>query len=467
MLSYEDIKNYCANYKIENGIVIEKNSDRQINDEDIVLRVKSSLLIFSEAHDTYKNDMRQFGKTNKSQDDYITKTMEKFGTNGEVNTYGINKLVNAILASNGHYEEMISGSELQNGKFSMLVPPKQDYGLAYLRLKFREKGLDIDNLKVSQDLTELKHNGVSKVIIDFKIKKYEKIVTNVNTHDLQSTNGSDINQIRQNTVDVAPIKWDSMSIDEQISYIHAKMNESRSLHDQDSYNYWNANLINLQRKKQERETSIKNPLNDSKPPSKKESSDYYQGLMNAINRRRTTPSLTEEEKKEIVGEIYYNMDYLVQKINTDKEIMELLSKVVVDLNNDDFERKIQNQIISDIQNKRNKTMGENVRVVDQKQSTQTEKKDLFKNIEMLKDKLKRLQIEYHDMLSDGYIDDNELEMLIRKMSELSNDADELMRFATTSNERYILNSIIDTINDEKRKMIKSQNSVEEMSRGSK
>ena len=109
--------------------------------------------------------------------------------------------------------------------------------MAYLRLKFREKGLDIDNLKVSQDLTELKHNGVSKVIIDFKIKKYEKIVTNVNTHDLQSTNGSDINQIRQNTVDVAPIKWDSMSIDEQISYIHAKMNESRSLHDQDSYNY--------------------------------------------------------------------------------------------------------------------------------------------------------------------------------------------------------------------------------------
>ena len=91
-----------------------------------------------------------------------------------------------------------------------------------------------------------------------------------------------------NTVDVTPIKWDSMSIDEQISYIHAKMNESRSLHDQDSYNYWNANLINLQRKKQERETSIKDPLNDSKqPPSKNESSDYYQGLMDAVNRRRT------------------------------------------------------------------------------------------------------------------------------------------------------------------------------------
>ena len=156
-----------------------------VNDEDIRLRVKSSLLIFREAHDTYKNDMRQFGKTNKSQEDYITKTMEKFGTNAEVNTYGINKLVNAILASNGHYEEMISGSELQNSKFSMLIPPKQDYGLAYLRLKFREKGLDIDNLKVSQDLTELKHNGVSKVIIDFKIRKYEKTVTNVNTHDLQ------------------------------------------------------------------------------------------------------------------------------------------------------------------------------------------------------------------------------------------------------------------------------------------
>ena len=121
MLSYAEIKKYYTNYKIENKTVIEKGSNRPISDEDIILKVKSSILIFKEAQDAYKKDMEQFGRTSKTQEDYITKTMEKFGTNSEVNTYGINKVVNAILESNGHYEEMISGSDLKNSKFSILV----------------------------------------------------------------------------------------------------------------------------------------------------------------------------------------------------------------------------------------------------------------------------------------------------------------------------------------------------------
>ena len=44
MLSYEDIKNYCANYKIENGIVIEKNSNRQINEKKrIMIKTQNSV----------------------------------------------------------------------------------------------------------------------------------------------------------------------------------------------------------------------------------------------------------------------------------------------------------------------------------------------------------------------------------------------------------------------------------------
>ena len=95
--------------------------------------------------------------------------MEKFSVHNEQSSYGINKLVNAILNSDGHYEEFMSGNDLQNSKFSILVSPKNEYGVAFLKLKFREKGLDIENLRVNQDLSELQHNGVSKVIIDFKI----------------------------------------------------------------------------------------------------------------------------------------------------------------------------------------------------------------------------------------------------------------------------------------------------------
>ena len=76
MLSYEEIKNYCTNYKVENGIVIEKSSNKPVTDEETILKVKSSILIFKEANKSYKEDMEQFGKTNKSQEKYIIKTME-------------------------------------------------------------------------------------------------------------------------------------------------------------------------------------------------------------------------------------------------------------------------------------------------------------------------------------------------------------------------------------------------------
>ena len=501
MLSYEEIKNYCTNYKIENGTVIEKSSNKPVTDEETILKVKSSILIFKEAQDTYKKDMEQFGRTSRSQEDYITKTMEKFGTSGEVNTYGINKVVNAILESNGHYEEMISGSDLQNSKFSILVAPKQDYGLAYLKLKFREKGLDIENLKISQDLTELKHNGVSKVIIDFKVRKYERTTSTVVEDNIQSNNRymhpmakelnalekakqdarrnndieaykraqADIEEIiRNNPATVSPEKWDSMSIDEQISYVQIKMNESKILHDQDSYNYWNANLANLQSKKQETQSMPKEetPINNSQvSTNEKGSNNYYEQLLSAINRRRTSTNITEEEKKQIIGEIYYNMGYLVEHTNADAEIMDLLSKIVVDLSRDDFEKRIQEQIIAEIQEKYNKQKKESIIEPPKEEQAPAEKTGI--NIEQLKNNLKKLQTEYQNMLSDGYIDDDELSILIKRMNELSKNADGLMKPTLTPRERQILNIVIDSIDEEKKKMIQMQNKVEEISRGSR
>lgn len=186
MLSYEKIMNYCSNYRIKNGNVFDNNTNQQILDKDIILKVKSSILLFKEAKKSYQSDMQQFGKVSRSQEDYIRKTMEKFSVHNEQSSYGINKLVNAILNSDGHYEEFMSGNDLQNSKFSILVSPKKEYGLAFLKLKFREKGLDIEDLKVSQDLSELQHNGVSKVVIDSKVKKYEKLVQSNQENVVQS-----------------------------------------------------------------------------------------------------------------------------------------------------------------------------------------------------------------------------------------------------------------------------------------
>ena len=173
-MTINEIKNYVDNYIVQNGNVYLKDDNQQILDEETILKVKSARLIYNQARENYQSDAQQFGKPNGDFSRYITKMMEQLAVNGEVNTYGTNKLINALLSSNGHYEEYMSGNDLSNSKFSMLVGVKQEYGLAYLKMKFREKGLDVDNLTIKQDLAELQHNGVSRVIIDFQLKKYEK-----------------------------------------------------------------------------------------------------------------------------------------------------------------------------------------------------------------------------------------------------------------------------------------------------
>lgn len=173
-MTINDIKKYTDEYVIQNGNVYLKSNNQQVLDEDTILKVKSARLIYNEAREKYQSDAQQFGKPNGDFPKYVSKMMEQLSVNGEVNTYGTNKLINSLLSSSGHYEEYMYGDDLSNSKFSMLVGVKQDYGLAYLKLKFREKGLDIYSINIKQDLSELKHNGVSKVILDFQVKKYEK-----------------------------------------------------------------------------------------------------------------------------------------------------------------------------------------------------------------------------------------------------------------------------------------------------
>ena len=309
MLSYEEIMNYCTNYRIENGNVFDKNTNQQILDEETILKVKSSILLFKESKESYQSDMQQFGKVSKSQEDYIRKTMEKFSVHNEQSSFGINKLVNAILNSNGHYEEFMSGNDLQNSKFSILVSPKNECGVAFLKLKFREKGLDIENLRVNQDLSELQHNGVSKVIIDFKIKKYEKSVQNnqenITQSNIQHPRAQELNElerkkqiakqnndevaykyaqssiekiIRESRMEVSPQQWDSMSIQEQIAFVKIKINEAKILHDQDDYNYWNSNLNSLNEKlvSQSEVKEFHQPTYNSAPTSSSNNNDYQE-----------------------------------------------------------------------------------------------------------------------------------------------------------------------------------------------
>ena len=183
--------------------------------------------------------------------------MEKFSLNGETNSFGINKLINGLLASNGHYEETMSGSELQNSKFAIFTEPKKDYGLSYLKLKFREKNLDISNFKLAQDLSKLQHDGVSKVMINFNIAPYKK--ETVDIHDLRGDKKreyatKELEKARQNN-NIEMIKyWESTikhldsiktvshPMSDILNELESQKKEAQSIGDDVGINYYESNI---------------------------------------------------------------------------------------------------------------------------------------------------------------------------------------------------------------------------------
>lgn len=119
MFSYEELMNYCSNYRIEKGIVFDKNTNQQIKDEETILKIKSSILIYTESKELYQSDMKQFGKVWRSQEEYIRGTMEKFSVHNEESLFGVNKLIRAILNSNGHYVETCLEMILKTANFQL------------------------------------------------------------------------------------------------------------------------------------------------------------------------------------------------------------------------------------------------------------------------------------------------------------------------------------------------------------
>lgn len=711
MLSYEEIMNYCSNYRVENGNVFDKNTNQQIIDEDIILKVKSSILLFKESKESYQSDMQQFGKVSKSQEDYIKKTMEKFSVHNEQSSFGINKLVNAILNSNSHYEEFMSGNDLQNSKFSILVAPKNEYGLAFLKLKFREKGLDIEDLKISQDLSELQHNGVSKVIIDFKVKKYEKTVQNNQENVIQSNiqhpRAQELNElerqkqiakqnndevaynyakssiekiIRESRLEISPEQWDSMGIQDKIAFVKIKMNEARILNDQDEFNYWNSNLNSLNEKVQssesktedifdekkssledlkntigntegyvvlvhgthmtneevqnmifkeglrttnfnekttldkttkpfdiskytseeikrlfenydhnnknmvviklpleyfnkydftgdldcrktrafmkdkiyidgrykylldpkfivgsyntetmetmlnpslERELTVETkkelrekliklqqdigldselieqinsdeivevnqPTYSSLPTSGSNSNDYqemiqeletkkdynyyFDEMLKATQQYNPNIQMTDEQKKQLIGEVFYNEGYLIESLSNDEELRQIMTRSVNELSNNEMQIKLQNIILTEIQEKykqfhpEKQEVEQNQNVKKTTENKNNEGLDLSVLIEQLRNELNQVQNAYRSMLSDGYIDDEELATLLGMVNKVINNGYSLKSLATDQSDLRVISVIINSLEEEQKKMNKMQNEIEEIGR---
>lgn len=179
ILNVDEVKTYVSRYYIKDGQVYSKENILQ-NDEDIILKAKASRLIYNEAITKYQNDLNQFGKVSKTNEQYIETELKKHSLTSEINDWPQNKTINNILNSNGDFEEEYMGDTLNSERYGLFCGIKKDYGLALLRLKARSMGKDVKDIDVDIDTSNFIKNGNSKVSIIAKIIPYKK--TNEDIH---------------------------------------------------------------------------------------------------------------------------------------------------------------------------------------------------------------------------------------------------------------------------------------------
>ena len=94
MLTVEQVKTNISNYKILNGVVIDKSSNYPIQNEDKILEVKSSVMMYREAKVLYEERIRGMPDDG---DYYIKRALNKYGLDGDINTYPQNKIIREII----------------------------------------------------------------------------------------------------------------------------------------------------------------------------------------------------------------------------------------------------------------------------------------------------------------------------------------------------------------------------------
>jgi len=91
--------------------------------------------------------------------------------------------------------------------------------------------------------------------------------------------------------------------------------------------------------------------------------------------------------------------------------------------------------------------------------------DVSNSINNIKEELTRLQIQYQAMLSDGYIDEDELFILLYRMKNLDEDAKKLKNQVSGTPSEIIADSIISTIAESREQITNKHTVVEETEKG--
>lgn len=266
-----------------------------------------------------------------------------------------------------------------------------------------------------------------------------------------------------------------MTYDERKAFILIKMKESKVLNDEVSFNFWNSNLKQLEGKKQETPVNtqvsqnITTPITPQEEQSMQNKTQYaqstiensetlYDKMISALRKSRTD-NLTQDEKKQIVGEIYYYEGFLVESLKDEKDIGDVLTKAMQDFSNSQFEQSVLSSLISELQEK--------LKIVSPKKGEELKVDDgsILSNINILRQEMTKLSAEYDEIRSDGKVDDQELDYLITRMQELYRTAMSLKGNNLSPKEYQIVNEIIASISNEQRKMTIFRSDIEQSIQG--
>ena len=375
----------------------------------------------------FKEGLRATGKNEESSLVHTTQPLD-------IETYSLEEL-KSKMDNYGHNNRNMVIIKLPNKYFNMYA----DYG-------------DRNCTRTRAFMKKIQVDGGYKYVLDPKF-----IVGSYNTETMQATlNNSFERELTNETRLQLKNNLDNLQKELGIDpdYIEAINSEEMIDVNQPLYN----NIpINNEFKDEHKKTTQNNVTN-------KDYNYYFDEMVKLTQKYNSNEQMKEEQRKQLISEIFYNESYLVESLTNDEEIRQIMNRSVNELDNNEIQIKLQNVILNEIQEKYKQlhpvqqTKEENV----SNNNFKNKESNLSVLISQLKTKLNRIQDSYHSMLSDGYIDDKELATLLALINKVIGEGYALKSLATDSNDLKVISVIIDSLEKEQTKMNKMQNGIEEM-----
>ena len=200
--------------------------------------------------------------------------------------------------------------------------------------------------------------------------------------------------------------------------------------------------------------NTQNTINIGNSEQKENLDDYkycLEQIENIINLRRHKKDYSDEEKRKLTGKIFYYEGYMINGLKNEKDIEVVLEDVVSKFDGDAFEKRIQSDILRDLQEKYQKDFSV--------KSKLEEKTQLEQFLGELRREVNDIQQKYRKMFFTEY-DSDEQDVLMRRISNIGSSLYSLRDLTSNNKELEIISSLEELINGELIKMNTIKNQAE-------